>query len=276
MRVQGSPEELEIRCVSEQATVKHGIVWQMPLGPEPALLVGRPLLGLQGVDRVHRADLDRAVPGQNRAHLLGYLGCQQFAPFLFRAKCFRVRRIRHDQLMLESFLGYLERHGTGQDFLAVLAGNHPTYRETATITDPLDLVVDGHVLIAGAQKVGMKGVAKATFNSSAGRHQRLTKNLPAKHVWKAQILAVPLEMVVTDGREIQQLHQFLGYLKHACSCDFVSTRRSFLPQAAKFRNEKPSPAKRKQPRGIGAADWSPANQPCIGGTSLDRACFSMA
>ena len=158
----------------------------------------------------------------------------------------------------------------------VLAGNHPTYRETATITDPLDFVVDRHVLIARAQKVGMERVTEAPFNGSTGGHQRLAKNLPAKHVGKAQILAVTLEVVVTNGREIQQLHQFLGYLKHACSCDFVSTRRSFLPQAAKFRNEKPSPAKRKQPRGIGAADWSPANQPCIGGTSLDRACFSMA
>ena len=52
------------------------------------------------------------------------------------------------------------------------------------------------------------------------RHQRLPKYLAAKHMGKAEILTVTLKMVISDGRQIQQINQLPGYFQHACSCCF--------------------------------------------------------
>ena len=145
---------------------------------------------------------------------------QQFAVLLLGFQAFRIRRRGHVELVLEAFLGHLKRHGAGQDLLATLARDHTPDRKAAPVPNPLNLVVNGHAVIAGAQEVGMERVWQATFHRAAGGHQRLPQNLAAKHIGKAEIFTVPLEMVVTDGGKIQQIHQFSGYFKHASSCQY--------------------------------------------------------
>ena len=93
---------------SQQATVQHRIVWQVPLGTEPTLLVGRPRFRLQWIDRVYGTDFDGTIPGQGVAEMFGNMGSQQFAVLLLGFKAFRIRCRGHVELMFETFFGHLE------------------------------------------------------------------------------------------------------------------------------------------------------------------------
>src|SRR5690554_185617 len=61
-------------------------------------------------------------------------------------------------------------------------------------------------------------MAQPAFNGTAGCHQRLAQHLAAKHMGKAEIFTVTLKMVISDGRQIQQINQLSSYFQHADSC----------------------------------------------------------
>ncbi len=182
--------------------MQHRVIRQLTLSPEPALFVGRTLVRAQRIDRVHRADLNRTITGQLAMEFLRD-PIEQFAiELLFSFQSQGVRSIGHGDLVVEPVLIDLERHRAGEDFLAILPGDDPAYRETAAVADPLNIIVNGRPGVARPQEIRVHGVRPAAFDGAGGCHQRLPQHVAAKQIGEAQIFTLTLKMIVADGRKV--------------------------------------------------------------------------
>ncbi len=84
--------------------------------------------------------------------------------------------------MLKTVFDSLEGCRQGEYLHAPLEGDHPPRREAAAVARTIDLVMNRDFGIAGTQKIGMKGMARALrVHRPGGRHQRLGQDLAAKH-----------------------------------------------------------------------------------------------
>ena len=95
--------------------------------------------------------------------------------------------------MFGSVLVDVERRRQVEDRLTVLDRYHPPGRERPPVTDAVDLVEDGHLGVARAQEVGLKGVDLAGGHRSPGRHEGLGRHLAAEDPLTLQLDARPAE-----------------------------------------------------------------------------------
>jgi hypothetical protein len=125
--------------------------------------------------------------------------------------------VGHVEGVLESRLVQLEAGGHVEDRLAVLDRDHPAGGERATVADPVDLIEDRHLGVAGPQEVCVERVDVALGVDGAGRrHQGLSRHLAAEDALAVLRRRHPAEDVDLDGLEVEHPHQFVdGSLGHA-------------------------------------------------------------
>ena len=118
--------------------------------------------------------------------------------------------------MLEALLGHLEARLQVEDGLAVLDGHDAPGGERAAVADPVDLVEDRHLRVAGPQEVGVQGVDDPPgLHGAGGGDERLTGHLPAEHALAVLVGGQPAEDVHLDRLEVEQLHEGIdGVLGH--------------------------------------------------------------
>jgi hypothetical protein len=110
----------------------------------------------------------------------------------------------------EALLGAVERGAHEEDRLAVLHRLDAPGRETATVAQPLDLVDDRPLGIAGAQEIGVQRMRHAL-----GRHrslcgdERLSEHLAAVDPVPARIEADASEQVLLKRLEVEHAEQGL-------------------------------------------------------------------
>ena len=88
----------------------------------------------------------------------------------------------HGELVLQPLPRHLERGGEVEDLLAVLDGDHPAGGETAAVPRPVHLEQHRDVHVAGADEIGVEGMADPVFHRLVGREQGLGDHVPAEEV----------------------------------------------------------------------------------------------
>jgi len=90
----------------------------------------------------------------------------------------------------------------------------PPRRIALAVAQPLDLVDDRNLGIAGQDEIAVQRVRQPPFDGAAGRHHRLPDHLPAEHPLPARLRAVAAEHVHLDRFEVEngeQVNQALGH-----------------------------------------------------------------
>ena len=128
-------------------------------GVSPATRYGR------GSTGAFRSDADAAPSRATRAAR----DAPPWREVRFARERFRIGRLRHLESMLVSRLVALERRFEREDRAAVLDRDHAARGEAGAVARAVDLVKDRHLGIAGAQKIGVQGMAQAALRPCARR-----------------------------------------------------------------------------------------------------------
>ena len=162
-----------------------------------------------------RAKLDRTVGFVIAADEIRHLAEHRLFCDFFGGEFFRRRHIRHFILMIErALLLDMKRHHHRENRVAVLNRANPAGRVALAVAQPLDLVDDRNLRIAGKDEIAMQRVRQAAFDSAACRHHRLSDHLPAKHPLPARLRAVAAKQVHLNGLKIEnrnQVNQAFGH-----------------------------------------------------------------
>lgn len=169
--------------------------------------MGRPFVGVNWIDRVHRARLD----GLRGVHPLAMLSGNMFADFfveLIRIRSvFRPDYIGHGSVMLEAGLFDLKRNRHAEDRAAMLDRDDPAGRKAAAIADAVDFIEDRNLGIARAEKITLERMDVAIFDRAIRSDQGLADNLPTEYALGAFLGASPSEKVELDLFEIKKIEE---------------------------------------------------------------------
>jgi len=111
--------------------------------------------------------------------------------------------------MLVTALFAMKRRFQREDRTAVLDRHHAARSEAGAIARAIHLVENRHLRIAGAQEIGMQGMAKAPFDRAGRRHQRLAQHLTAENALNAVLGADAAKDVLFDLFQIEQIQHVL-------------------------------------------------------------------
>jgi len=258
VRQRGGTDQMEIRGIGQHRALQQRVVRGLAAEAEPDLLERRSLGRMQFVARVHRAELERAAPGQPALRFFRQL--RQFIRRQRRGRLdvLRGRHFGHAELVFEARLGDLEGNRAVEDGLAMLDGQHAARGKAVAVAQPFDLIHDRRFDIAGAQEIAVQRVRDArAIHSLLRRRQRLAQHLAAEHEARANITALAAEQVVFEPLQAQQRGQFIGQgLGHGVvgregmrkySRAIALSRRCSAPRATVF-----APARRLRVRRAGA------------------------
>ncbi len=168
--------------------------------------------------RVHRVGLEAVAGAAQPAHVHGRPLLAE--PVVGAALLHQVDQVeavlrrldlRHHVLVLEAFLGPLEVERLVVDRASVLAGEHPAGGEGLAVPDPLDVVDDRDVVVAGQQEVGVQRVHVEVRADRAGRgDERLRGDLAAVDPLPHALGLLAAVEVGVELLEVQQRHQLAG------------------------------------------------------------------
>ena len=95
------------------------------------------------------------------------------------------------------------------------------------VQGPIDLVDDGRIEIAAAQKIRMQRVHHPILRRGGRRHQGLAQHLAAEHLRTADVAALAAKQIHLEPLERHHLDQILEQLIHG-----IFTRRQMPPDCA--------------------------------------------
>ena len=180
-----------------------------------------------------RAQLDRAVGFVVAADEFRHLAEHRLFRHFFGGEFFRRRHVRHLVLVVErAFLLDMKRHHDREDRVAVLDRGDPAGRIALAVAQPLDLVDDRNLRIAGQDEIAMQRMRQPAFDGAARRHHRLSDHLPAEHPLPARLRAVAAKQVHLDRLEIEngnQVNQAFGHRSAFVALRHSGARRSLEP-----------------------------------------------
>jgi hypothetical protein len=188
--------------------MKDRVVAELAFGSKPHAL--RPLVrrGVEKVDVVELAALDRPVELQQEVDrgMLRPLavGAQ---PLHVRRYVVGRRRVRHRDLMLQTFFRRLKRHRHVEDRLAVLLCHDSPGGERATVPDAVDVVEDGDRRVARAQEVPVKRVRDAPLDRAAGRDEGLCGDQASKDAGPAVTWAETAVEIDVEGLDVEAFEE---------------------------------------------------------------------
>src|SRR5690606_31214030 len=137
--------------------------------------------------------------------------------------------LRHAVLVLEALLRHLERHREIKDRPPMLDGQYVPGAEAAAVAGAVDLIDDGRMGIAGAQKVGVQRMRLPfRVNGPGGGHQALPEHLAAEQLAEAEVVADAAEDVLFDLLQLEQL-QKLGETCHLWHSSFNRSNHTGRP-----------------------------------------------
>jgi hypothetical protein len=115
------------------------------------------------------------------------------------------RHFGHVELVLDARLDFLEGGGEHQDRLAVLDRGHAAHRKAVAVAGAVHVEDDRRLDVARAQEIGVQRMhAPAFFDRLLRCRQRLAQDLPAEHVFGADVAALAAEQVVFESLEREQ------------------------------------------------------------------------
>ena len=181
-----------------------------------------------------RAQFDRPVGFVVAADEFRHLAEHRLLRHFLRGELFRRRHVRHLVLMVErAFLLGVERHHDGEDRVAVLDRGDAPGRIALAVAQPLDLVDDRNLRIAGQDEIAMDRMRQPALDGAARRHHRLSDHLPAEHPLPARLRAVAAEQVHLERLEIEDGNQVDQAFGHGSA--FVVLRHSGMSEASRIR-----------------------------------------
>ena len=71
--------------------------------------------------------------------------------------------------------------------------------EAATVAAAIHLEYDRGIDVAAAQEIGVQRMHQAAVHRPRRRHQRLTENLPAEYLRRADVAALAAEQIVFEA-----------------------------------------------------------------------------
>jgi hypothetical protein len=96
----------------------------------------------------------------------------------------------------------------------VLGGDHSAGGKVAAIPNPLDLINDWRLHIAGTEEVTVQGVDFTPLNGLPGGDQRLPQHLAAEDTGATKVLAVPAEKIFFEFFKRQMFEEILNMSVH--------------------------------------------------------------
>ena len=181
------------------------VAFKAARGAEPDIMVGCHRLGVKEVLRIDRAHFNRARAGHLGAH-----GFREEMDRLFAqlAACFQALwpgYIRHFGFVEPALFCDLKRGGEVENLFAMLDGNNAARGEGAAIARMVDLIDDRDVRVAGANEIGMHGMADTVFNRLIGGHHRLSDHLPAENALRGFVRRYAAKQVDFEALHLQQI-----------------------------------------------------------------------
>ena len=208
---QDGVEERHVRGVGGDRRVEQRIVGQLAVGPDPQALVGLAgSLAMPG-QIADVALVDRVGPLEPVAQLLP----PRLEPLEERGERLGVGHLGHGELVVEALLEVVERGRQVEDGPPVLNGHHPPGGEGPAVANPVDLVEDRDVGVAGAQEVRVQRVDLAVLDGPPGRDQGLPRHLPAEDPLALLVGLDAPEDVHLNRLEIEQVDEELERCAHA-------------------------------------------------------------
>ena len=176
---QDGVEETHVAGVGDDARVQQLVVGQCSVSLNPHLL--------RGIAR------SRGAPRQFSDEPLidGVLALKPFVNLLTvtrglyafeqRRDRFRLLNFRSDSLMVETIFFSVKTCLHVVDRSTVLNGDHASSREALAIANAVNFIENGHLGIAGAQKVGVERVHSTLVDGPSGGHEGLRGNLATEY-----------------------------------------------------------------------------------------------
>ena len=116
----------------------------------------------------------------------------------------RRRNVGHLVLVVElGFLVVVKRHDHREDRVAVLDRGYPAGRIALAVAQPLDLVNNRNLRIAGQDEIAMQRMRQPALDGAARRHHRLSDHLSAEYPLPARLRAVAAEQVHLERLDIE-------------------------------------------------------------------------
>ena len=211
-------EEAHVAGVGEQGEVLDGIVAELAVDADPD-----PRLRRMGGILLEPVPGVAEEPDIHRGPLLAEPGCLLGAPILHQVEQARAglgaAHLRHRLLVVEARLGPLKADGLVVDDLAVLSRGHPAGHERASVADPLDVVDDRHVVVAGQQEVRVQRVHVVVRVDGPHRgHQGLRRHLAAVDPLPLAVGLLAAEEVDVEVLQVKETDQVGHYFTHAQPC----------------------------------------------------------
>ena len=142
-----------------------------------------------------------------------------------------------------AFLLGMKRHHDGEDRVAVLDRSDPAGRIALAVAQPLDLVDDRNLGVAGQDEVAMQRMRQPPFDGAARRHHGLSDHLAAEHPLPTRLRAAAAKQVHLDRLQIEngnQVNQAFGHGSALVNLGHSGMVRRTRPRGACTRESRDS------------------------------------
>ena len=206
--VERTLEQPVVARIREHGLMHDGVIVEFAVRAKPHAL--RPAVGdrLEKIDVIDLPTLDRSVqPKQEAYRWIGRPPLIVAQPVVVAGYGLGPRRIRHRPLVLETFLGCLERDRHVEDRPSALVRNHTPSRKGASVTNPIDVVDHGTRRIAFTKEVPVERMREPSFNGATRGDERLRGDEPTEDPRSSVLWTETTVEIGVDFLEIESLEE---------------------------------------------------------------------
>ena len=198
MRQQRGIEQRHVGGVGEHRLLHDDVVGHRTGGADPDIVERLARLAVHPVVENHGAHLDGARPAHPGLAVLRHLVDPLLAQLVLVHQRFRAGHFGHVELVLEALSSTWNDAARVKICLPCWIATTRREVKLAAVAGAVHFVEDRNLGIAGAQEIGVEGMADAPLDRAAGGDQRLAQHLPAEDALHAVFRALAAENIFLD------------------------------------------------------------------------------